>query len=162
MQGRKAFFSREVDMNFDDSRIGVLAKNIIAHDRILTNDVVQLGMIYNYLNKYFNDVDEFLKFYEEIMYYAAELKYGDLYFFQVLFEDNYDAFKAIIAKINQDEGYTKSIDEMIENTKELENFINEKFANTHIKIDLLDYVDALSYYIERIQVHTNMLSNLKQ
>lgn len=148
-------------MKLGDYRIRELAKNIIEHEDILTNEVTHLALIYDYLDQYFCDVEEFFDFYKEVMNYATNLKYGDLYFFQVLLDSNYDDLKIIIDKIQQTDDLTKSIDEMTANTTELLNFINEKFANTHIKADLLEYAQNLSYYVWRIQVHTNILSKLK-
>lgn len=81
-----------LDMSFDNYNIRRLAQNIIEHEHILTDKVMQLSILYNYLEKYFRDIELLIKFYNEVKDYSSNLRYSDLAFFCELFHNNYSKF----------------------------------------------------------------------
>ncbi len=149
-------------MNLSDMRIRRLAENIVEHKHIITDEVVQLSIIYDYLDKYANDTKILVEFYEEVKEYAFNLKYGDLGFFRDLLENNYETFKELTDKMQQINSITESIDEMEQNAKALLAFIEKSFGNTNIKTDLLEYSQNFIYYIEGLRLNRNALLKLKK
>lgn len=147
-------------MKLNDTSIRRLAEKIVEHKHILTDEVVQLSIIYDYLDKYANNTKTLVEFYEEVKEYAFNLKYGDLGFFRDLLESNYKTFKELTDKMQQRDSITESIDEMEQNAKALLAFIEKAFANTNIKTDLLEYSQNFIYYVERLKLHRNALLKL--
>lgn len=143
-------------MNLDNYNIRCLAQNIIAHEHILTDKVVQLTILYNYLEEYFKDIELLIKFYKEVKDYASDLRYGDLDFFRKLLHNNYDKFIAITEKMKS----VKSIHEMEVQTDALFELIELTFVNMSIKADFLEYSQGFYHYIERIKIHQDVLQKL--
>lgn len=146
----------------NDYPIMQLAENILDHKHILTDEVIQLNLMYNYLNEYVEETRGFVDFYKEVKEYAFNLKYGDLEFFSELLENNYKTFKEITDKMLQRESIMQSIDEMEKNANDLLAFIEKAFANTHIKADFLDSAWCFIYYVDRIKVHRDAIIKLQK
>lgn len=133
-----------------------VAKNIIDHEHVLTPEVVQLSMLYGYVEEYFDDIKLLIKFYNEVKDYSSDLRYGDLGFFRELLANNYDKFIAITDKMES----VNNLDDIEIYTATLFEFIESTFANTHIRIDFLEYSQSFHYYVERIKVHKDVLQKL--
>ncbi|MDD3266549.1 MAG: hypothetical protein PHC75_05140 [Burkholderiales bacterium] len=144
-------------MKLNDFCLQKLAENIIEHKHILTPEVIELSLIYDYINQYITDIKLLVEMYEDTKEYALNLKYGDLDFFSALLENNYEEFIKLTDIMQQKTSITKSVDEMENNATALLTFINTAFANTHFRVDLLEYTQDLNYYVEQIKAHKSIL-----
>lgn len=145
-------------MKLNDFHIRQLAENIIDHKYILTDEVVQLALLYDYLEQYFTDIKSLVEFYESVKDYTFNLRYGDLDFFRDLLESNHAEFIEITEKMEQ----VKSIEEMNNTITILLLFIDQRFNNTHIKADFLEYSSNFLHYVESITIHNNALIKSKK
>lgn len=144
-------------MNLEYDYPSILAQFIIEQNHILTDEIVQLSLLYRAIEEYFSDVNELMNFYEQKKEFANNLKYEDLGFYRDLLNNNYDKFIVIIKQMKS----AKSIEEIQINLNNMSLFINHAFADTCIRVNLLEYLADVRACLEDIKTRQVALIKFK-
>lgn len=144
-------------MKLNDSNIRNLAQNIFEHDYLLSDEVVEFANLRTCIDNYSRKIDELVNFYAEVQEYAFDVMHGDLVVFYDLLNNNYAKFIDIIEIMR----HVNSIEEMQNNLNSLIAFIENAFADTYLKANLVKYAENIQSHVECIKLHQTALINLK-